>query len=197
MRNVEAAEQILPVRAVADDEGKLRVFQRHDEQNFPPAGPSPGDGYAKDPVGMGQAKARASVLEDREPSTRRNASNVFKDKIAPTAGGRYKGAEEAEEDGGHHVKILLVGRRGYCLLKRGSAVLAKFVIVRADGDPDGVLANDRQAETAPGDRHGPFAKRIMWPKLPTPTPGPDSLPTAGAHALDSHTLRLFGSRQQG
>jgi hypothetical protein len=49
------------------------------------------------------------MLEDRELLTQ---SKVFKDEIASAAECRSKGAQEAEEDGGHHVKMLQVGRRG-------------------------------------------------------------------------------------
>jgi hypothetical protein len=81
----------------------------HDKQNFPPAGPEPGEGDPEKPVRMGQAKVRASMLEDRELLTQ---SKAFKDEIASAAECRSKGAEEAEEDGGHHVRMLQDGRRG-------------------------------------------------------------------------------------
>ena len=47
------------------------------------------------------------MLEDRELLPQ---SKVLKDEIASAAGSRSKGAEETEEDGGHHVMMLQVGR---------------------------------------------------------------------------------------
>jgi hypothetical protein len=58
---------------------------------------------------MGQANARVSVLEDRELLSQ---SKVLEDEIASAAECRSKGAEEAEEEGGHYVRMLQVGRRG-------------------------------------------------------------------------------------
>jgi hypothetical protein len=81
----------------------------HNDQDFPPAGPEPGEGDPEEPVRMGQAKVRASMLEDRELLSQ---SKVLEDEIASAAECRSKGAEEAEEDGSHHVKMLQVGRRG-------------------------------------------------------------------------------------
>jgi hypothetical protein len=49
------------------------------------------------------------MLEDRELLSQ---SKVLEDEIASAAECRSKGAEKAEEDGGHHVKMLQVGRRG-------------------------------------------------------------------------------------
>ena len=54
-------------------------------------------------------KVWASMLENRELLSQ---SKDLKDVISSAAVCRSKGAEEAEEDGGHHVKMLQVGRRG-------------------------------------------------------------------------------------
>ena len=64
---------------------------------------------------MGQAKARAAMLEDRELLSQ---SKVLEDEINLAAECRFNGPEEADEDGGHHVKILQVRRRGECLSER-------------------------------------------------------------------------------
>ena len=48
------------------------------------------------------------MLEDRELLSQRK---VLEDEIASTVECRSKGAEEAEEEGGHHVRMLQVGRR--------------------------------------------------------------------------------------
>ena len=57
---------------------------------------------------MSQASARTVALEHRKLLTE---SQVLDDEVAAGADSRPKCAEEAEEDGGHHVMMLEVGRR--------------------------------------------------------------------------------------
>jgi hypothetical protein len=54
----------------------------HDDQDFPPAGPEPGEGDPEEPARMGQARARVSILEDRELLSQ---SKVLEDEIATAA----------------------------------------------------------------------------------------------------------------
>jgi hypothetical protein len=56
---------------------------------------------------MGQAKVRASMLEDRELLAQ---GKVLEDEIASAVESRAKGVEETEEDGSHYVMMLQVGR---------------------------------------------------------------------------------------
>ena len=52
-------------------------------------------------------RARVAALEDRQLLTK---GKVFKDKIATGAESGAKGAEEAQEDGSHHVTMPQVRR---------------------------------------------------------------------------------------
>ena len=56
---------------------------------------------------MSQARARVAAFEDRQLLTK---GKVLKDEIATGAESRAKGAEEAQEDGSHHVTMPQVRR---------------------------------------------------------------------------------------
>jgi hypothetical protein len=78
------------------------------------------------------------MLEDRKLLSQRK---VLEDEIASTAECRSKGAEEAENDGGHYVRMLQVGRRRQWRSEgRGSAGGAAFATDGTDGSRDGILA---------------------------------------------------------
>ena len=56
---------------------------------------------------MSQARARVAAFEDRQLLTK---GKVLKDEIATGVESRAKGAEEAQEDGSHHVTMPQVRR---------------------------------------------------------------------------------------